>query len=376
MNQILPVIFMFPGQGSQYYHMGKELYQRDPVFKKSLEQLDNIAGRLTGRSILERMYDEEKKPGDNFDCLSITHPAIFMVEYALAQSILHMGVEPAYVIGTSLGELTAAAVSRVMTAEEALEMIVRQAEMIESFCRQHQGGGGMMTILHDSALYHEQPLLRENTELAAVNYPGHFVISAKKEILKEIEYLLKKKNIAFHLLPVSFAFHSRWVDAAGYAYCDYLKKKHFQKPRLPLISCVSGRVMEEIPTDYFWQVVRQPVLFPKALENLQTKEDYIYLDLGPSATLANFAKNNLKETTKAICFSIMTPYESDLKKIDQFKEYFSKLQPFQIKKEKGKMKAYMFPGQGSQQKGMGEDLFSEFGEFVQKTDEILGYSIK
>ncbi len=354
--------------------MGRELYRQDPVFKKWLEQLDDIACNLTGQSILIRLYDEKMKSGDNFDRLSVTHPAIFMVEYALAQTLLQMGVEPAAVCGTSMGEFAAAAAAGVMLPEEALEMVVRQAEMIETFCRQDQGG--MMTVLNDPSLYHEHPLLRENTELAAVNYRGHFVISGKKEILEEIQDFLKKKGITCQLLPVSFAFHSRWVDAAGPAYCAYLNKKQLQRPRLPLVSCVNGRVMEEIPPDYFWQVVRQPIVFPKALESLETKEDYIYLDLGPSGTLANFAKNNLKETVKSMCFPIMTPFDSDLKRVAQFNEFYSKLKPLQIKKEKGKMKAYMFPGQGSQQKGMGEDLFAEFGELIQKADEILGYSIK
>ncbi|HLP61457.1 MAG TPA: acyltransferase domain-containing protein, partial [Candidatus Deferrimicrobium sp.] len=236
--------------------MGRELYCRDPVFKKWLEQMDTIAGDLTGRSILARLYDEEMKPGDNFDRLSITHPAIFMVEYALAQTLSQMGVEPAAVCGTSMGEFAAAAAAGVMSPEEALEMIVRQAEMVENFCRQDQGGGGMMTILHDASLYRKHPLLRENIELAAVNYRGHFVISGKKEILEEIQAFLKKEGITCQRLPVSFAFHSRWIDPAGPAYCAYLHKKQFQRPRLPMVSCLYGRVIEAIPPDYFWQVVR------------------------------------------------------------------------------------------------------------------------
>ncbi|HLP62594.1 MAG TPA: ACP S-malonyltransferase, partial [Candidatus Deferrimicrobium sp.] len=103
---------------------------------------------------------------------------------------------------------------------------------------------------------------------------------------------------------------------------------------------------------------------------------YIYLDLGPSGTLANFAKNNLKGTAKSMCFPIMTPFGGDLKRIDQFKEFYSKRKPLQNKKEKGKMKAYLFPGQGSQQKGMGAGLFDEFSDLIQKADEILGYSLK
>ncbi|UCH94703.1 MAG: ACP S-malonyltransferase [Candidatus Aminicenantes bacterium] len=369
-----PIVFMFPGQGSQYYHMGEELYHRHPDFRKWMEQLDHIIVDMTGESILHQLYDDKRKTSDIFDCIRYTHPAIFMVEYALSRALTGSGPEPGIVMGSSLGEFAAAALSGVMTIEEAVEMVVKQAEIIETHCQ--QGEGGMMTILHDPTIYHESPLLHQHTELAAINYNSHFVVSGKKEALIEIQHFLKERDIVFQLLPVSFAFHSRLMEPAGSAYCSYLKEKQFQRPNCTFVSCMTGGVIDEIPPDYFWEIVRQPMVFREALHNLEKIQSHIYIDLGPSGTLQNFVKNNLTEPAASMHFAIMTPFGSDLKRLEQFNEFFLSNRPFAVRKEEKKMKAYLFPGQGSQQQGMGEDLFDEFKDLTRKADDILGYSIK
>lgn len=372
--------------------------------------MDRIIIDMTGESILQQLYDDKRKISDIFDCIRSTHPAIFMVEYALARVLLEHGPEPDVVLGASLGEFTAAALSGVMALEDAVEMVVKQAEIIENHCR--QGEGGMLTILHDPSIYHETPLLHQHTDLAGINYNSHFVVSGKKEALMEIQHFLKEKNITFQLLPVSFAFHSRWIEPAGSAYCSYLKEKRFHRPNRTFISCMTGGVIDEIPPDYFWQIVRQPMVFREALQNLEKIQNYIYIDLGPSGTMENFvkkgvapptpsrsdgcrsfgdviskvyrknkfsqniSKNNLTEPSTSIHFNIITPFGSDIKRLQQCSDFFLTNKPFQIKKEKRKMNVFMFPGQGSQKKGMGEDLFDEFVDLTEKADKILGYSIK
>jgi trans-AT polyketide synthase/acyltransferase/oxidoreductase domain-containing protein len=368
------LVFLFSGQGSQYYHMGEELYLHHSVFRKWMDYQDRIMIDLMGESILQRLYDDKRKISDFFDCIRYSQPSIFMVEYALSRVLVEQGLEPDAVLGSSLGEFSAAAVSGIISLEDAVEMVVKQVKIIEASCP--EGEGGMMTILHSPSLYYENPLLHNHTELAAVNFPDHFVISGKKEALKEIENFLKKRNITTQFLPVSFAFHSSLIEPAGPAYCSYLKEKSFQRPNCTFVSAANGKAIYEIPGDYFWQVVRQPVVFPEALKHLEETQSYLYLDLGPSGTLANFVKNNLPDNSRSTFFSFMSPFGSDLTQLKQFNTSCSSIMPLQIKKEKGTMKVFMFPGQGSQQKGMGEDLFDEFSGLIQTADKILGYSIK
>jgi trans-AT polyketide synthase/acyltransferase/oxidoreductase domain-containing protein len=367
-----PVVFMFSGQGSQYYHMGAELYREQPVFKRWLDKLDRIAAGLAGESIIKRLYDDKKTVSDIFERLRYTHPAIFMVEYALGRVMIERGMEPDAVLGSSLGEFTAASFAGVITPGDALEMIVKQAEIIEN-CLPH-GEGGMLTILHPPSLYDQTPLLHNHTELAAVNFSSHFVVSGTKEALTEIERFLKKRDIVFQYLPVSYAFHSRWIEPAGPAYSSYLRQKQFQRPNRTFVSSMTGNTIAGVPPDYFWQIVRKPMAFPQALASLEKKQGHAYLDLGPSGTLANFVKNNINEPSLV---TFMSPFGSDLKRLEQFtRSYSSMIKPFHPRKEEKKMRAYLFPGQGSQKKGMGEPLFAEFPELTRKADKILGYSIK
>jgi trans-AT polyketide synthase, acyltransferase and oxidoreductase domains len=371
---VTPIVFMFPGQGSQYYLMGKELYNHHPVFRKRIEELDGIVVDLTGESVLQTLYNEKNKISDSFSRIKYTHPAIFMVECALAQVMVDRGLWPDAVLGSSLGEFAAAVFSGIISIEDGLEMVVKQAEIFETCFKSDQGT--MLTILYSPDLYYENSLLYDHTELAAINYNNHFVISGKKQALLKIEHFLKQRNISFLTLPVSFAFHSRWIEPAGPAYYSYLKKKQFKLPNCTFISSVTGSEISQLPHDYFWQTVRKPIVFREAIKNLEKKQNHIYLDLGPSGTLANFVKNNLKESTTSIHFTVISPFGSDIKRLQQYSDFILTNRPFQIKKEKSKMNVFMFPGQGSQKKGMGEGLFEEFADLTKKADKILGYSIR
>jgi trans-AT polyketide synthase/acyltransferase/oxidoreductase domain-containing protein len=140
---------------------------------------------------------------------------------------------------------------------------------------------------------------------------------------------------------------------------------------------MSGGKINEIPPDYFWQTVRQPLRFREVLQNLENMQSHIYIDVGPSGTMANFVKKEIESlSSTSTHFSIMNPFGSDLKGLKQFNDFFLSGKSFGIRKEEKKMKAYLFPGQGSQQKGMGKELFHEFKDLTQKADEILGYSIE
>ncbi|MCP4147657.1 MAG: ACP S-malonyltransferase, partial [bacterium] len=397
-----PIVFMFSGQGSQYFHMGKELFQKEPRFRYWLEKLDDRTYDITGRRVLDSLYNERKNVSHVFDCTLDTHPAIFMVEYALARLVMEKGIQPDGVLGSSLGEFAAAAVAGCLSPETALDLVVNQAQSIESLCPK----GAMLTVLHSPAIYNNTPLLYENSTIASVNYSSHFVLSGAPEKLREIAAFLQNQLIDVLLLPVTFAYHSPLIDAARDKITEYSKANRFQAPGIPFISCVSGKSITRFPADYSWRIARATIRFQEALQTLNT-DNCFYLDMGPAGTMANFVKNNLKKNLKkdcdnpTDCFSIMTPYGGEIKKISTLKNHLipvtvntgdkknsSKgMPPIETNssennsskkntREKKKMKVYMFPGQGAQRKGMGKDLFIEFKELTQKASGILGYSIE
>lgn len=313
-----PIIFMFSGQGSQYYHMGQELYYQNPVFKKWMDGLDHIVLQNAGFSVINEIYNNNRRIAEKFDDILFTHPAIFMAEYSLSRVLIESGIDPDYVLGASLGEFTAAAVAGVISVEEALEFLLKQAELIKKNC----DTGFMMAIIANPDLYQQSLKIYGDLELAAVNYNSHFVISGGCKNLANIENHLKTKNVLFQTLPVQYGFHSANVDPIRAEYQNFLSGFSYKKPDLPMISCVFGSRITEILPDYFWNVVREPILFPKAIMELEKQSPLNYIDLGPSGTLVNFIKNIIHQESLSQYYDFLNPFGQDIKKYERLTSIF------------------------------------------------------
>ncbi len=312
-------VFLFSGQGSQYYHMGRDLFENHSVFRRWMFELDDIVRDVMGESVIDHLYDKQKRQSDLFNHILFSHPAIFMVEYSLAQAVLESGIKPDYLIGSSLGEFASSACANVLEVKDLLKAVLTQAECIETYCEK----GSMCAIIHDAALYNSSPVLYENSELASINYESHFVVSGRKENISEIERYLKSNNIIYQSLPVSYGFHSSCIDPAATVYKGFLREKTYETPRIPFFSCQAGTSITDIPTDYLWRVVRHPIQFPKAIQELESGRNRIYIDLGPGGTLANFAKRNVAFDSTSECFAVMTQFNQDLKNLGKINRLFS-----------------------------------------------------
>lgn len=312
------VVFMFSGQGSQYYQMGREFFEQHPVFRERMIELNNIVLDVGGTSIIDELYNKKRQIGNEFSSTLYTHPAIFMVQYALTQILLEDGVSPDYVMGASLGEFVSAAVADVMSVKELLGLVIGQAQAFEFYCQ----NGGMTAIIYDSSLYKETPLIYENSELASVNFDSHFIISGRIDKLNNIEKFIESLGIVYQRLPVSYGFHSSLIDPAANYYLHFIRDKYYAKPQISLMSCLYGTQLTELPSDYFWQIARQPLKFPKAIRELEKEQsqNLIYLDLGPGGTLGNFAKRNIGLTSQSDVYAIMTPFNRDLNNLAKVKE--------------------------------------------------------
>jgi bacillaene synthase trans-acting acyltransferase len=308
-----PVVFMFSGQGSQYYHMGQELFLQNSIFRHWMLTLNQFVYDNTGLSVIEEIYNENKGKAEKLDQLQISHPAIFMVEYSLARLFIESGIEPDYVLGASLGEFTAAAVAEVISAGEVLEWIIKQVELLPRLCRL----GSMIAIIDNPDLYLQTPLLSQGSELAAVNFGSHFVISGDRRTLESIEQFLKTHQKFYQTLPVEYGFHSSNVDPIRDEYLEFLRNFRLNKPRMTMISCVSGAQVAGISPEYIWDVIRQPICFQKAIQELEKRGAYNYIDLGPGGTLAGFTKQNLAKDSLSRCYSTITPFHTDRKNCDR-----------------------------------------------------------
>ncbi|WP_435103802.1 ACP S-malonyltransferase [Arhodomonas sp. AD133] len=361
----LPSVFMFSGQGSQYHWMGKELFDENDVFRDALRRHDATAARFLGESVLARVFDPAKGKNDPLVDTRITHPAIVMIELALAEAVQAAGIQPDYVIGASLGEYAAAVIAGCLEPEECLRILVDQAQSL------HQGPrSGMLAVLADPGVFELAPALRQ-CDVAARNYPGHFVVAGTEADLARAESELRAAEVLHQRIPVEYGYHSRLMDTMHEACSRTFDGVAFAPPRIPWVSSIDGGMVQQASAEHFWRTARLPIEFEATITRMRERGEFLFLDLGPSGTLHNFVHNNLPEGTRSESIPILSPFGYDRTTLTRARALAA---PRRTRKAHT-MKVYGFPGQGSQQRGMGNDLFGKYPEQVAAADRILGYSI-
>lgn len=307
------VVFMMGGQGSHYRQMGRALFDGHPPFRRRMEALDEIAVRRQGTSIVAEIYDDRKRAeGDAFRRTSHTHPAIFMVQWSLAQVLIDEGIRPHLVLGSSLGEMVAATLAGVVPVQEALESVMVQADILERCC----APGGMIAVLGEPALYLRHTELATNVELAGVNFHGHFVVSGGAAGVRRARAFLQAAGITHVELDVSHGFHSTAVDGLAAEYGAHLAKLKFETPKLPMVSASRGGALEEIAPDHFLQLTRRRLDFPAAFAAIPQQGDPCFVDVSPGGGLANFLRHGWGHATRGRVHSVLSPYGGEMKALD------------------------------------------------------------
>lgn len=299
----LPLLFLFSGQGSQYFQMGKSLYETDPCFRTWIDQGDRLLSSFLSLSLKEILYAPQTPKTRAFIETRWSHPALFLVQYALAQKLLSEGTLPSAFLGVSLGEFVAGSLAGVLSFEDALEAVVLQALLLEKHCPQ----GAMIAVLGDSSIFNEEKILQHYTALASINSSSHFVLSLRSENLGIIEDFLRKRALPFQRLAVSYAFHSPWIQEAQSFYLKAFQKFTLLPLRASWISSLSPVFLTHGSGNYFWDVIQAPLRFSETIRWLETQGCFYYLDLSPSATLATLLKPLLKSSSSRV-ESCMSPW--------------------------------------------------------------------
>jgi acyl transferase domain-containing protein len=297
------VVFMFSGQGAQFYGMGRELLEH-PVFARHMHEQDSIVRRTLGRSVLEHLYDRTRTRSEPFDDTLLTHPANFMYQYALAEVLQHEGVRPTAILGASLGEFVAVAVARALGRDATLAAVVAQALAVARACEP----GGMIAIRGDEHTLLAEPALAR-LELAAVNFPGQFVLSGRKTDIVAATGWLVRRGIWHYALPVRHPWHSRWLDAAAADQQAALAKVQLVAGEVPVFS--SCRDESNVAGPQLWNAVRLPTKFAAAVANLPFEAPQC-IDLGPTGTLANFIKYNPLLEQRVGCSALASPFGTSI----------------------------------------------------------------
>ncbi len=301
-------VFMFSGQGSQYYQMGRQLYDENAAFRAAMTRLDAVACAQSGHSVVEAIYSSSKS--ELFDQILYTHPAIFMVEYAMAQCLIDAGIEPDLTLGASLGSFAAAAVAGYIEPEDAMAAVLEQARAFLASCRR----GGMLAVVAEPSLYQE-PFMSARSDMVGINFESHFAVSGEPCDLAEIEGTLTQRGLTHQRLAVAFAFHSPAIDPAEETFNKFMRSITLRKGKLPMVCCEQGATLTDLPDDFFWRAVRRPMQFHDTIGHLERQGPHRYIDAGPSGTLATFVKYGLPKTSRSSAHPVLTPYGRDSKNL-------------------------------------------------------------
>ena len=167
------VVFLFAGQGSQFFFMAEKLYRTDVQFANWMNYFDQIFKDKVGTSILSYIYDKNRSIGMPMDDIIYSNPAIFMTEVSLAKTIMAQGIQPDAVLGVSLGEFAASAIAGIIDIKEAFETVIDLSYDIKNTCPR----GGMLAIISNNRIYYQNDWMRENSTIVANNYDQHFVVA-------------------------------------------------------------------------------------------------------------------------------------------------------------------------------------------------------
>lgn len=304
-----PVTFMFPGQGAQHIDMARDLYQREPIFRQEFDRcLQLLQPHLDFElpAILYPGTDETSRlaASSRLEQTEVTQPALFVIEYALARLWMSWGIQPASMIGHSVGEYVAACLAGVFFLPDALRLVALRGRLLQ----QMETGAMLAVMLSETEL---AAYRMTDCDLAAVNGPALCVLSGSLAAIEAAEKKLANDQVGYRRLHVSHAFHSRMVEPLLPTFIDEVAKVKRHPPKIVFFSNLSGdwiTPQEAMDAHYWGRHVRETVRFNDGLHTLLSDPMQILLEVGPGETLSTLAqRHSLAKPEQLVLSSLPHP---------------------------------------------------------------------
>jgi amino acid adenylation domain-containing protein len=281
------VIFMFPGQGSQYIEMGKTLCTVNLFFKEQFDECCKILDTHFDFKIKDIIFNVE-----NEALLSQTRysqPAIFIVQYSLAMTLKTLGIKPSTYLGHSIGEFVAATISEVFSLEDGLKAIAKRAELMQSLL-----AGKMLSVATNIEKINTL-ISGFELDVAAINGNNSIVIAGEISEVDKFKVLLESEGIAGIELKTSHAFHSRMMKPAVNEYLKFLETLKINKPSAPFYSTVTTALESDLFSNasYWANHMLLPVRFTDTVTNVNENKNTIFIEIGTRNVLSQLVKKHL-----------------------------------------------------------------------------------
>ena len=304
-----PVAFMFSGQGSQYVNMCSGLYGSEPAFRRHLDRCAELLGPHLGARLQDVLFPPEGQAGQAAERLKQTafaQPALFAVEYALAQLLMEWGIEPEAMIGHSVGEYVAACLAGVLSLEDALRLVAGRGRLMQQL-----PGGSMLSVqLPEGELRSRMP---DGLEIAAINSPSLCVVSGADEAVGLFESELSEAGVVCRRLHTSHAFHSSMMEPILDDFLRLVKTVRLNRPQRPFVSNLTGEWItdaEATSPEYWTKHLRRAVQFSKGLRKLFQDPAWILLEVGPGRALMTMARWHPQKPTGQMVLTSLPTAES------------------------------------------------------------------
>ena len=289
-------VFVFTGMGPQWWGMGRELMQEEPVFRAAVEECDAILQRIAGWSIIEELAKDEatSRVGET----QIAQPANFVVQYGLTQMLAARGITPSAILGHSVGEVSAACVAGVLSLEDALTVSFHRSRIQKKAA----GQGGMLAVgLPESEAIELLKGHEDGASIAAINSPNSVTLAGDVPVLEQIAELLQEREVFNRMLEVEVPYHSHFMDPLKPETLECLAGLNPTNPKTQLYSTVTANEVTDVRYDarYWCDNIREPVRFADTIATAIEDGHSLFLEVGPHPVLSTSLRECILESGNA-----------------------------------------------------------------------------
>lgn len=298
------IVFMFPGQGTQHVNMGRELYDTEPVFRVEVDRCAEFLKPHLGMDLRRVIYptaDQAEAAEQQLTQTSLTQPALFVIEYALAKLLRGWGLKPAAMIGHSLGEYVAACLAGVFSLEDALMLVAVRGRMMQAL-----PAGAMLSVQLPEA--EVAALLNGRLSIAAVNGSSLCTVSGPTADIESLQQELTERSVSCRRLKTSHAFHSAMMNDIMEPFARQLQNISLSAPQIPYVSNLTGKWItpaEAADPGYWTKHLRHAVRFTDGMSALLREPGKALLEVGPGQVLTMLTSAHPDKTREHEAISVL-----------------------------------------------------------------------